>query len=458
MASHMIDYEIYRDAWGTAEMREIWSERAMLQRWLDIEVALAEVQAELKVIPPEAAREIKAKAKVEDVDWETIKKEYARTGHSIVPLLREVQRLCRNNLGEYIHLGATTQDITDTGMMLGLRQAHRVLVRDLEAIEASLMKLAQEHKNTPMAGRTHGQQALPITFGIKAAIWLREVSRHLERLAQCEKRIFVGNLSGGVGSYASFGGLGLETERRVMEKIGLGQSDSPWHVARDRFAEYCLILAMVATTLGKIGNEVYELQKMEIGELQEPFQPGQVGSSTMPHKRNPEIAEALHGLSKIVRHLAGLALETMFAEHERDGAAWKPEWVAVPEICIYTHAILDKGKYILAHLGVNRERMGKNLNLLGGLILSENVMLALGEKLGKQSAHTLVYHIAGRVYDEGLTFKEALMQDREVRQKFSEEEIDRMLDPARYVGESEAIVARAVARTQEEYSKRPWRS
>ncbi len=457
MPSHMIDYEIYCDSWGTQEMRDIWSERAMLQRWLDIEIALAEVQAELKVIPAEAAREIKAKAKVELVDMAEIKKEYARTGHSIVPLLRAVQTICRDKLGESIHLGATTQDITDTGMMLGLKRAHRVVVRDLEDIEASLVKLATNHVHTPMAGRTHGQHALPTTFGIKAAVWLREVSRHLDRLAQAEKRVFVGNLSGGVGSYASFGGIGLKTEKMVMAKIGLGVSDGPWHVARDRFAEYCHILAMVATTLGKIGNEIYVLQKVEIGELQEPFQPGQVGSSTMPHKRNPEVAEALNGLAKIVRHLAGLVLETMFAEHERDGAAWKPEWVAVPETCIYTGAILDKAKYVLAHLVVNKERMEKNLNMLGGLILSEHVMLVLGEKLGKQSAHTIVYNIAGRVYDEGLTFKQALMQNAQVKDKFVEAEIDRMLDPTRYVGETEGIVSKAVALTQEEHPKRPWR-
>lgn len=438
-------------------MRRIWSEEQMLQRWLNVEVALAETQAELGVIPAAAAQEIKAKAKTEYLDFKAIKKEYARTGHSLVPTLRAVQAICDNNLGEYIHLGATTQDITDTGMVLGLKETHAVIVKDLEAIEAALLKLAEEHKNTPMAGRTHGQQALPVTFGIKAAVWLREVSRHLERLAQCQQRVFVGNLAGGVGSYASFNGLGLETEKRVMERLGLGVSDAPWHVARDRFAEYCNILAMIATTIGKIGNEIYVLQKTEFREVQEPFQPGQVGSSTMPHKRNPEIAEALNGLSKIVRHLAGLVMEAMFAEHERDGAAWKPEWVAVPEICIYTGAILDKAKYVLENLVVNKEQMLKNLNMLGGLILSENIMISLGKKLGKQSAHEIVYNIAGRFYDEGLTFKEALLQNKLVSDNFSEEEIDKMLDGSAYIGESEAIVAKAVALTKEEYNRRPWR-
>jgi adenylosuccinate lyase len=453
----MIDYEIYRDSWGTEEMRQIWSENQMLQRWLNIEVVLAEVQAELKVIPPEAAREIKEKARVELVDKAAIKKEYGKTGHSLVPLLRAVQAICKDKLGEYIHLGATTQDITDTGMMLGLKQAHRVIVRDLEDIEASLMHLASEHKATPMAGRTHGQQALPIAFGQKAAVWLREVSRHLERLAQAEKRVFIGNLSGGVGSYASFAGQGMKIERMVMSRLGLNPSDAPWHVSRDRFAEYCHILAMAATTMGKIGNEIYVLQKPEIGELQEPYQPGQIGSSTMPHKRNPEIAEALNGLSKIVRHLSGLVLETMFTEHERDGAAWKPEWVAIPEICTYTHAILDKAKYVVGHLVVNKARMLKNLNMLGGLILSENVMLILGEKLGKQSAHTIVGDIAARFYDEGLTFKQALLQNPLVAEKFTEKEVDRMLDAAKYVGEVEGIVSQAGALTEREFKTRPWR-
>lgn len=457
MPSHMIDYFIFQDSWSTEPMRQIWSEKQMLQRWLDVEVALAEAQAELNIIPVEAAREIKAKAKVDLLDFEAIKKEYARTGHSLIPTLKAVQAICENSLGEYIHLGATTQDITDTGMVLGLKKSHTIIIEDLEAIEAALINLAIEHKHTPMVGRTHGQQALPMTFGIKAAVWLREISRHLERLAQCQQRVFVGNLAGGVGSYASFKGLGMEIERRVMEKLGLGLSDAPWHVARDRFAEYCNILAMIATTIGKIGNEIYVLQKTEIRELQEPFQPSQVGSSTMPHKRNPEIAEALNGLSKIVRHLAGLVMEAMFAEHERDGAAWKPEWVAVPEVCIYTAAILDKAKYILENLVVNREQMLKNLNLLGGLILSENVMLALGKKLGKQSAHKIVYDIASRFYDEGVGFKEALLQNKLVADNFTAQEIETLLDATAYVGEAEGIVERAVSLTKKEYASRPWR-
>lgn len=457
MNSHMIDYIVFQDSWSTEATRRIWSEEQMLQRWLNIEVALAETQAELGLIPAEAAREIKAKAKVEYLDLQAIKKDYARTGHSLMPTLKAVQAICENNLGEYLHIGPTTQDITDTAMVMGLKETHAIIVKDLEAIEAALIKLAMEHKNTPMAGRTHGQQALPVTFGIKASVWLREVSRHLERLAQCQQRVFVGNLSGGVGSYASFKGRGMEIEKRVMEKVGLGLSDAPWHVARDRFVEYCDILAMVATTIGKIGNEIYVLQKTEIKEVQEPFQPGQVGSSTMPHKRNPEIAEALNGLSKIVRHLAGMVMETMFAEHERDGAAWKPEWVAIPEVCIYTGAILDKAKYVLENLVVNKEQMLKNLNMQGGLILSENIMILLGQKLGKLSAHEIVYNIAGRFYDEGLSFKEALLQNKLVSDNFSEQEIDTMLDGSAYVGESEAIVTRAVALSREEYKHRPWR-
>lgn len=438
-------------------MREVWSEEQMLQRWLDIEVALAEVQAGLGMIPAAAAAEIRAKAKVELLDLAAVKKEYGRTGHSLVPTLRAVQALCRDGLGEYIHLGATTQDITDTGMMLGLKRADAIIVRDLEAIETALAALAERHRLTPMAGRTHGQQALPITFGMKAAVWLREVSRHLERLAACRERVFVGNLAGGVGSYASFDGKGREIETKVLAKIGLGVPDAPWHVARDRFAEYCGILAMVATTVGKIGNEIYELQKMEIGELQEPFAPGQVGSSTMPHKRNPEVAEALNGLSKIVRHLAGLTVEGMLAEHERDGAAWKPEWVAVPEICLYTGAILDKGKYMTANLVVREDKMLANLNLTGGLLLSENVMLLLGRKLGKQSAHSIVYELAGRVYDEGVSFKAALLANPQVAASFSEAEIDAMLDATRYLGDADGIVDRALAQTKAEYARRPWR-
>ncbi|MDW7660588.1 MAG: adenylosuccinate lyase [Bacillota bacterium] len=454
MASVLFDSIIYRDSWGTKEMRQIFDEKQMLQRWLDIEVALAEVEADLGIIPKEAAIEFKKKANVDLLDMEFMQKKYEETGHSLMPLLNNFKDICDNELGEYVHWGPTTQDIADTGMVMALNEAVQIIWRDIIDLEDSLMKLALKHKLTLMAGRTHGQQAQPTTFGVKVAVWLREVSRHIQRLEESMNRLLVINLCGGVGNYASFKGKGIYIEKNVAEKLGLSISDAPWHTARDRFAEFGHLLSMIGTTCGKIGNEVYELQKTEIGELIEPNAPGQIGSSTMPHKRNPEIAEALNGLSKVSRHLSSLISECMLVEHERDGAAWKPEWIAIPQICLVTGTILEKIKFMVEGLGVDESRMKENLGLLKGLILSERVMLALAEKLGKLKAHGIVHDIAMRFHNEGLDFKEGLKCRSEVAENFSDEEIDHLLDASTYIGQSEEIVDRAIQITEIERSKR----
>ncbi len=455
MASHLIDSQVFGNAWSTAEMRQVWDDHSMYARWLAVERALAEAEAELGIIPIEAAEEIKRKARVELLDFDFLAAEYARTSHSIMPLLRNVQKLCERGMGEFIHYGATTQDITDTGMVLGVKETYTIIRRDLEEIESALLDLAERNAGVVMAGRTHGQQGLPITFGYKAAVWLREISRNIERLIASQPRVLVGNLTGGVGTYSGFGALGFEIERRVMEKLGLGQCDIAWHTARDRFAEFVCLEAMIASAIGKIGNMVYELQKTEVGEVSEPFAMGMVGSSTMPHKRNPERSESLNGLSKLVRSRAAVMLESLVAEHERDGAAWKPEWVTIPEASLYLSAGLNKAKVILKGLVVNPERMSANLQLLKGLLLSEAAMFALGQRVGKQTAHEVVYEAAARVYSEGITFKECLLTAPQLRGQFTEQEVDALLRPEKYVGLSEEIVKRAVEQTRRERAARP---
>ena len=455
MASHLIDSQVYKESWSTEEMRQVWADTAMIGRWLEVEIALAEAEAELGVIPDQAASEIRKKARVELLDFDYISAEFARTGHSIMPILRNVQRLCDDGWGEYIHYGATTQDITDTGMMLGIKASYAIILRDLSGIEETLMELAERHISTVMPGRTHGQHALPATFGFKAAVWLREVSRNISRFAQSRERVLVGNLCGGVGTYSGFGSLGMEIDRRVMNKLGLGTADIAWHTSRDRLAEFACLMAMVGCTLGKIGNEVYELQKTEIAELKEPFVMGQVGSSTMPHKRNPEIAEAVHGLSKLVRYRAAMMLESLVGEHERDGAAWKPEWVTIPEACLYLSAVLSKSALILNGLEVDKQRMRSNLDMLKGLIMSEAAMFVLGQRLGKQTAHTAVYEASISSHSEGISFRDSLLKHSAIRGKVTAEELDDMLRPEKYVGLAEPIVERAVEQTRRERAERP---
>ncbi len=261
MAGHPIDYYVYSGSWGTDEGRKIFSEEQMIDRWLKIEAALAEAEAEMGIIPDWAAREISAKASVERIDLNLARAEQQKTRHSLVPVIRAFAKVCGEKAGEYVHFGPTTQDIIDTGNMLALREVMDAVKRDLEAIEKRLVQITLEHADTPMAGRTHGQHALPITFGFKTASWLQEIRRHLDRLEEGRERILVGELAGAVGSYAPWGEQGRELEKRTMDRLGLAQSDIPWQSARDRFAEAVLLLAMICSTLGRIAGERYSCCK-----------------------------------------------------------------------------------------------------------------------------------------------------------------------------------------------------
>jgi len=444
MAGHPIDYYVYGGSWGTDEGRKIFSEEQMIDRWLKIEAALAEAESEMGIIPEWAAKEISAKASVERIDLNLARAEQQKTRHSLVPVIRAFARACGEKAGEFVHYGPTTQDIIDTGNALALREVMDAVKRDLEAIEKRLVQITLEYADTPMAGRTHGQHALPITFGFKTASWLQEVRRHLDRLEEGRIRILVGELAGAVGSYASWGEQGRELERRTVARLGLGQSDIPWQSSRDRSAEAVLLLAMICSTLGKIAGEVYLLQKTEVDELAQGFEMGRVGSSTMPHKRNPETAEGIKGISRLVRYRAAGILEAMEGEHERDASTWKTEWVIIPEVSIYTLAALSKTRELLGALAVKRENMRANLDRTRGLILSERAMFVLGEHLGKQTAHEVVYEASMKAFETGKDLTTALAADSRARKVLTKEAIRKFMDPVTYTGLC-AQLAREVA-------------
>ena len=445
MASGVFDDALIKHLWSTDELRAIFSDRNRVQKWYDFEAALALEQAELGIIPRAAAQDIAAKAKVENVDIEAIAAEIRRIKHPLVPALKAVEKLCRDGHGEYIHFGPTTQDVLDTGTMLQIRDAHAIYLRDMKAIGKALYKLADAHKSTPMAGRSHGVQALPITFGHKAAIWLSEMGRNYERLRQLEPRMFVGGMVGAVGTQASYGPQAPELERRLMKRLGLGVADINWQPARDRFAEYVCVLAILGQTLGKIANEIINLEHTEIGELFEPFSEGKVGSSTMPHKRNPSSCEAAVGVSRALRYNATYMLECMIIEHERDGSAWRGEWKAIPESCLMAGGLLAMMKYVLSGLTVDVPRMRSNLDLLGGFLLSERVMFALSEKVGKQTAHDLVYEASMHGIEHGVSFEQALLQNPRVKEALPPEALRAALDPTTYVGLAPQIVDKVLA-------------
>lgn len=444
MASGVFDDALIKHLWSTDELRAIFSDVNRVQKWYDFEAALALEQADLGIIPRQAGKEIARNAKVANVDIEAIAAEIRRIKHPLVPALKAVQARCKGALGEYIHFGPTTQDVLDTATVLQMKDAHAIYLRDMKAIGRALAKLAAKHKATPMVGRSHGVQALPITFGHKAAIWLSEMGRNYERMRELEKRVFVGGMVGAVGTQASYGPKAAELEARLMKRLGLGVADINWQPARDRFAEYVCTLGIIAGTLGKIANEVVNLEHTELSELYEPFSEGKVGSSTMPHKRNPSTCEAAVSVSRAMRYNATFMLECMVIEHERDGSAWRGEWKAIPESCLMMGGLLGMMKYVLQGLEVDVGRMRENLDRLGGFLLSERVMFALSDKVGKQTAHELVYEASMHGIENGIAFERALMENKKVRDAMSADELRAALDPTTYVGHAPQIVERVL--------------
>lgn len=448
MPVSVFDMQSLQHLWSTEELRTIFSEENRVQKWLDFEAALASAQAELGIIPAAAAQEIAAKARVEHIDIAQMSAEIRRIKHSLVPALKQLQAQCSKENGEWVHYGATTQDVVDTGVVLQLQQFHQVALRDLKAVGQELARLARQNQHVPMAGRTHGVQALPITFGHKCAVWLDELGRHQERLRQCESRVMVGMLAGAVGSQASLGPQAIELERRTMQKLGLAAPAISWAPARDRLTEYANVLAMLGATLSKIGNELFNMQRNEFGEVEEGFSDGKLGSSTMPHKRNPTSAENLAGLSRPLRYNAALMVEGMVQESERDGIAWKMEWKALPECCMIAGAMLFQAKNLLAGLKVNADVMARNLDKMRGYLLSERVMLELSERVGKQTAHEWIYEASMHGITARLDFAQAMRQHPGLSGLLSEDEILQLTDPTGYLGECAASVDRVLDQHQ----------
>jgi adenylosuccinate lyase len=408
MVSRITDSQQYAHLWGTAELRMVFEEPARLQGWLHVLAALAEAQSELGIIPREAAEAIAKHALVERLDLEFVASETRDTGHSTLGLIHALQRILPVEAQEWVYYGTTVQDITDTWTALAIRQVGAIVWRDLREIETLLLDLAERYRDTLMAGRTHAQPGAPITLGYKVAVWADEISRHLDRLNEGAPRWLVGQLGGGVGTLSFYGDRGLELRRLFCAKLGLCEPGISWLTSRDRITEFLLLLAMVTSTLAKIGTETYELQRPEIGELREPAAPGSVGSITMPHKRNPEISEHLITLSRLVRAQAGVVLEGMVQEHERDGRGWKVEWVAFPDACLLTGTSLAFALRLLGGLEVNGEAMRRNLEASGGFYASEQVLATLSPVLGKHRAQALLQDVLKEAQQRGFSLREAL--------------------------------------------------
>ncbi|HEX6234526.1 MAG TPA: adenylosuccinate lyase family protein [Jiangellaceae bacterium] len=408
MGTRIADAPEYAHLWASDDMRAIFDDSARLQAWLDILSVLAEAQAELGIIPAPAAAAVRQHATADRLDRDLLTRETRRTGHSTLGLIHALRELLPNDAQEWVYYGATVQDLTDTWTGLVMQQVGDVLRRGLRELADTALELAVRHRDTVQVGRTHGQPGSPITFGFKAATWADEIGRHIERLHEGRSRWEVGQLGGAVGTLAFFGGAGLELRARFCARLGLREPAISWLTTRDRVAEFGHLLAMVAATLGRIGNEIYTLQRPEIGELSEPATADGVGSITMPHKRNPEVSEHLVTLARLTRVQAFVLLDAMVCENERDGRAWKAEWLAFPETCLLTGASVEMAQQLLAELEVNAEAMLRGLELTLGYAASERVLAALAPRLGKHRAQAALQEALRRGRLEGIPLPEAL--------------------------------------------------
>jgi adenylosuccinate lyase len=421
---------VYAHLWGTDELRAAFEDEGRLQAWLDVLAALAEAQGDLGIIPADAAAEIAARSRLERLDLDYLVAETRATQHSTLGLIRAMQRVLSPAAGEWYCYGATVQDVSDTWVALTMRRVGAVVHRDLMAIEGALLDAARRHRDLPMAGRTHGQTGVPITLGFKLAVWAGEVRRHLVRLREGAPRWLVGQLGGAAGTGSFWGEAAPALLDAFCARLGLGVPEIPWVSARDRPAEFASLLVLVDHTLAKMGNEVVELARPEIGELAEPFTPGQVGSITMPHKRNPERAEHLVTLARLARADLSVLLESTVVEHERDGRAWKAEWAAFPDLCLLSGTACQLARGLVEGMTADSEAMVRNLRAGGGYLASERVMRALAERTGKQSAHQLVYEAAMAGREAGLAFREALAAAPGIGALLSPAELDGLCDPA----------------------------
>lgn len=438
--------------YGTAEMKKVFEEETRVQRMLDVEAALAWAHAEVGDFSRKDAEKIASKASLKYVKLERIKEIEREIKHDIASLVRALSEVCGPS-GAYVHLGATSYDIVDTTNALQLKEALDLIETKLVELEKILMEKARQYKKTVMAGRTHGQHALPITLGFKFAVWMREIARHVQRLRECRERVSVGKMSGAVGTQAGLGEHAMKIQDLVMRKLKINSADiSTQIIQRDRYAELICLLAQVASSLENFATEIRELQRPEIGELFEHFETAkQVGSSTMPQKRNPELCERVCGLARIVRGLVTPALEDVTTWHERDLTQSSAERFIFPEACILADYLLYLMCGIVANLRVDEQRMLKNMEVTQGRMMSEAVMITLTKKgMSRQEAHEHLRKLTIKSEKENRHFKRMLLEDKTVSELLSEKEIGEALNPRNYLGTATKQVDLAINRTMKE--------
>jgi 3-carboxy-cis,cis-muconate cycloisomerase len=446
MATSVFDSLLLRDMFGTPAMRALFDERAFIARCVAVETALARAEARHGLIPAEAATRITEAADPSTFDYDALRTETEIVGYPILAMVRQLSAQC-GDAGRYVHWGATTQDIMDSATMLQCRDAVALVEAQLLEVRTALAALAGQHAETVTAGRTHLQHALPVTFGFRCAVWLSALDRHAERLGEAKKRSLLVQFGGAAGTMASLGapGNGIAVRAHLAEELGLTDPGITWHVARDAPNEWVSLLAAIGASLGKIAIDVMVIASSEFGEVAEPFVPGRGGSSTMPQKRNPISSELIFAAAKMLRERASLMLDAMLTDFERATGPWHLEWSALPEAFLLAASALHQSAFLLRGIDVDADRMKRNLDLTGGLIVAEAVMMGLAPEIGRQEAHDVVYEACRDAIDRRTSLFDALMKYETIVKQLGEARLRELTDPANYLG-SAAVMAREVSR------------
>jgi len=445
MAVNPADSEVFGTLFGSDGMRAIFDDHAYFQRMLDVEAALARVQARLGIIPANAARAITAAARLEHLDLAALARSVRTVGYPVVGLVQGLSRAA-GEAGRWTHWGATTQDIMDTALVLQMRQGLKLIREELLAIVKALVTQAETHRHTLMVGRTHLQHALPITFGLKCAIWLQPLLTHLARLAELGPRVEIVQFGGAAGTLASLGGQGVAVMEGLAGELGLAAPPAPWHVLRDGLAETVGFLGLLSGSFAKIATDVILLAQTEIGEVAEPYVEGRGSSSTMPQKRNPIASEYILAAARMVQGLVPVMQGAMAQDHERATGPWQAEWLALPQSFVLTHGAALHTRLIAEGLTVDAERMRRNLLADSGLSLAEAAMMGLAPQLGRLEAHHLVYKATALARASSLSLAEALAREPAVSARLNPEAIRRLTDPETYLGATSLFISRVLAK------------
>jgi 3-carboxy-cis,cis-muconate cycloisomerase len=439
---HVSDSRLLGHLFSTTAMKTVWSDEATLSGWLKVEAALASVQSALGIIPASAGEAIAAACEPAWHDLEALGSAIEKASHPLTPVIASIEQAAGNH-AQYVHFGATTQDIMDTGTVLQVRDGLELTLDSLATLRAACVDQAKRWRDLPMAGRTHGQHAVPITLGLKFALWAQAADSSVSALADIECDLAV-QFAGAAGTLATLGTHGAQVRANLAAELELRDPGQSWHTSRQQFATLVSQLAIAAALCGQIANEIVNLQRTEIGELAEGAAPGAGGSSTMPQKRNPMLAQNVVALARLMATKPAAAIEATMHEHERDMAAWTMEWAVIPESFVLTHAALDQTVRLVENVVVNEDRIAANLAITGGLICAEAVMMDLASDMGRNEAHHVVKDIIARLAP-GTSFADALVAHPKVGKLRTPEQINALLDPANYTGEATAVVDRIVA-------------